>query len=111
MEVQNSRFDGDFKQAAEEVASDDFFDTHRFFRVNEIRRMEDTRFVLAYMTTVLSTYFNLDSEIREFLEMYNEEFPQSSEIKATSKKVLSLSKVANSNLHHVYGTTPICLRC
>lgn len=87
MEIQNSRFDGEFKQTAEHIASCDFFDAHRFFRVNEIRRMEDMRFVLAYMTTVMSTYFNLDSEIGTFLEMYNEEFPQSSELKANSKKV------------------------
>ncbi len=87
MEIQNSRFDGDFKQTAEEIASDEFFATHRFFNASQIRRMDDTRFVLAYMTTVLSTYFNLDSEIGTFLEQYNEEFPQSNEIKTNSAKV------------------------
>ena len=87
MEIQNSRFDGDFKQTAEEIASDEFFATRRFFNVSQIRRMDDTRFVLAYMTTVLSTYFNLDSEIEVFMEQYNEEFPQSNEIKTNSAKV------------------------
>ena len=95
MEVQNSRFDGEYKQTAEEIASDDFFDLHRFFRVNDIRRMDDMRFVLAYMTTVLSTYFNQDNGIREFLEMYNEGFPQSSEIKTKSKKVLEFIESCN----------------
>ena len=55
--------------------------------MNQIRRMDDTRFVLAYMTTVLSSYFNLNSEIEAFLERYNEKFPQSHEVKANSAKV------------------------
>lgn len=87
MEIQNSRFDGEFKQTAEEIAADEFFAHHRFFDVNQIRRMDDTRFVLAYMTTVLSSYFNLNSEIEAFLERYNEKFPQSHEIKTNSSKV------------------------
>ena len=87
MEIQNSRFDGEFKQTAEEIAANEFFSSHRFFNVSQIRRMDDTRFVLAYMTTVLSTYFNLDNEMEAFLEKYNEEFSQSHEIKTTSEKV------------------------
>lgn len=87
MEIQNSRFDGEFKQTAEEIASDEFFANHRFFDARQIRRMDDTRFVLAYMTTVLSSYFNLNSEIEAFLEQYNEDFPQSREIKNNSANV------------------------
>ena len=95
MEVENSRFDGEYKKTAEEIASDDFFDSRRFFRVNEIRRMDDTRFVLAYMTTVLSTYFTLYNDIREYLEMYNEEFPLSVEMKTNSKKVFEFIESCN----------------
>lgn len=75
MEIQNSRFDGEFKTTAERIADDQFFDTHRIFSTNQIRRMDDTRFVLGYMVTTMSSYFNRDTEIEEYLEMYNEEFP------------------------------------
>lgn len=88
MEIHNSRFDGEFKITAEKIAEDEFFSNHRIFSANEIRRMEDTRFVLGYMTTVLSTYFNRDSEIATYLEMYNEEFPGSTDIQNETRRVL-----------------------
>ena len=89
MEVRNSRFDGEFKQTAEIVAADEFFSSHDFFSVNDIRRMEDTKFVLAYMITVMSTYFNLEREVEAFLERYNEKFQEAAEIQANSKKVFN----------------------
>ena len=89
MEVRNSRFDGEFKQTAETVAADEFFSSHEFFTVNDIRRMEDTKFVLAYMITVMSTYFNLEREVGAFLEKYNENFLEAEEIQANSKKVFN----------------------
>ena len=89
MEVRNSRFDGQLKQTAEIVAADEFFSSHDFFTVNDIRRMEDTKFVLAYMITVMSTYFNLEREVEAFLERYNEKFREAAEIQANSKKVFN----------------------
>ena len=89
MEVRNSHFDGEFKQTAEIVAADEFFSSHDFFTVNDIRRMEDTKFVLAYMITVMSTYFNLEREVEAFLERYNEKFREAAEIQANSKKVFN----------------------
>ena len=88
MEIHNSRFDGEFKVTAEIIAENEFFSNHRIFSANEIRRMEDTRFVLGYMTTALSTYFNRDSEIETYLEMYNEEFPGANDIQLETKRVL-----------------------
>ena len=90
MEINNSRFDGEFKATAEKIAEDKFFSDHRIFSVNQIRRMDDTRFVLAYLTTVKSTYFNLDREIERFLEMYDEEFQDAAEMKADTRDVFSL---------------------
>lgn len=87
MEIQNSRFDGEFKRAAELIANGDFFANHRIFSTNQIRRMEDTRFILAYMVTVMSTYFTRDSAIEQYLEKYNEEFPNSAEIQSETAQV------------------------
>ena len=89
MEVHNSRFDGEFKLTAERIAEEEFFASHRIFSANEIRRMEDTRFVLGYVTTVMSTYFHRDSEIETFLEMYNEDFPHAGKVKAETERVLA----------------------
>ncbi len=88
IELHNSRFDGEFKSTAEQIAEDEFFAKHRVFTANEIRSMEDTRFVLGYVTTVMSTYFHRDSELETFLEMYNEDFPHAGKVRAETKRVL-----------------------
>ena len=87
MEIQNSRFDGEFKVTAEKIAEDEFFASHRIFSANQIRRMEDTKFVLGYMTTIMSTYFDRDNELERYLEIYNEEFDNADQIRAETKRV------------------------
>ena len=89
MEIHNSRFDGEFKIAAEKIAESGLFAIHRVFSANEIRRMEDTRFVLGYMSTIMSTYFHRDSEIENFLEMYNETFKDSDKVHNETKGVMT----------------------
>ena len=89
MEVHNARFDGEFKITAERIGEDEFFANHRVFSANQIRRMEDTRFLLAYMTTALSSYFHRDSEIVRYLEMYNEDFHDADIIQGETKRVLA----------------------
>lgn len=75
MEIHNARYEGDFKQFAEEIAQSGFFDSHKVFNATEIKRMQDTRFVLTVACTLLSTYFNRDDDVEEFLRQYNDEFP------------------------------------
>ena len=41
---------------------------------SEIRRMQDVRFALTVGVTVLSTYFNRDDELEEYLARFNDEF-------------------------------------
>ncbi len=88
MEIHNARFEGEFKSFAEEIAQGDFFDRHRFFSAAEIRRMQDTLFVLIYITTIMSTYFNRDYEIEAYLERYNDEFDLKPDIEREISKVL-----------------------
>ena len=52
--------------------------------------MLDTLFVLQVVTTALSTYFNRDSEIEEYLQQYNDEFPAAANTKAQMKDVFAL---------------------
>jgi Protein of unknown function DUF262 len=75
MEIHNARYEGEYKQFAELIAQNDFFDRHRVFRPSEIRRMQDTRFAIVFITTILSTYFHRDDTVEDFLIQYNDEFP------------------------------------
>lgn len=76
MEIHNARFEGEFKAFAEQIAQHEFFERHRVFSASEVKRMQDTRFILVLASMLLSTYFNRDDEIEEFLNQYNDEFPQ-----------------------------------
>lgn len=80
MEIHNARFNGEFKQAAEEVASNAFWQQHRVFSQNEVRRMDDLRFVLTWMITVMAGYFNRDTELEKYLRTYNDEFDTRSDL-------------------------------
>lgn len=87
MELHNARFDGRFKQFGEQVAANAFFTRHRAFTPGAIRRMDDVRFALVVIVTMLSTYFNRDDELEEYLSRYNDEFAHEDEVKDTTEKV------------------------
>lgn len=80
MEIHNSRFDGEFKDAGDELATHPFFEINRFFTAQEIRRMSDTKFCLTMIATWISGYFNRDDAIENYLSNYNETFDQRDEI-------------------------------
>jgi hypothetical protein len=81
MEIENARYDGEFKALADELAQAQIFEESKFFSPNEIRRMLDMRFVLSLMVTMLSQYFNRDEEIETYLKRYNDEFPDREAVK------------------------------
>ncbi len=87
MEIQNARFDGPFKQFGEELAQDPFFEKYRVFHTNEIRRMHDVRFALVFVVTILSTYFNRDSELDAYLERYNEDFEEQDDLRGQVREI------------------------
>jgi hypothetical protein len=75
MEIDNARFEGEFKTFGDEIAEHDFFEEHHVFSISERRRMLDTRFALTLAITVMATYFNRDSDLELYLSRYNDEFP------------------------------------
>ncbi|WP_225625569.1 DUF262 domain-containing protein [Streptomyces werraensis] len=81
MEVNNARFDGALKRTAQEVSEWKFFDDHRVFNAVDIRRMNDIRWCLSLIITMISGYFSRDVEHETYLEQYNDEFPESDEVK------------------------------
>lgn len=95
MEIHNARFDGEFKRFAEDLAHDDFFEKHRVFKGSEIRRMNDTSFVLTIIITIMSTYFNRDSELENFLKQYNDEFEEKDKIHKQIKDVFHFIDACN----------------
>lgn len=80
MEVNSSRFDGALKRFAEELASAPFFEAHRVFSALDGRRMNDIRFTLTIIISILSGYFNRDDEHEAYLEHHNDEFREGTEL-------------------------------
>lgn len=75
MELHNSRFGGEFKNFAEEISKLNFFENYRIFTATDIKRMNDVRYSLGLLITIMSTYFNRDNELEDYLQKYNEELP------------------------------------
>ncbi len=95
MEIHNSRYDGEFKKFGEQFAGKDFFEKYRVFSTNDVRRMNDVLYCLGIVSTLLSTYFNRDSDIEEFLDKYNEAFPDKNTIESIIDKTLNAIEKMN----------------
>lgn len=81
MEVNNARFNGALKQFAQEVSEWPFFDEHRVFTTVDVRRMNDLRWTLTLLISLISGYFNRDAEHEAYLRRYNDEFPERDSVK------------------------------
>lgn len=81
MEIQNARYDGELKKFSEEVAGWDFFEEHRVFTATDVKRMNDLRYILIIIITIMSAYFNRSEQIVEYLVRYNDDFSEAVEIK------------------------------
>lgn len=74
MERFNAVYLGEFKQFAEAISADLFFADVRLFSANDIRRMRDISYCASLVATMMSSYFNRDDELEDYLEQYNETF-------------------------------------
>jgi hypothetical protein len=88
MEIHNARYDGAFKHFGEELTQHAFFENNHVFKTSDIRRMGDTLFCLTMTITMLTTYFNRDDDVEEFLEKYNDEFPDADRVRDEIETVL-----------------------
>lgn len=80
MELHNSRFNGEFKMLGEDISELPFFEDHKVFTSSDIKRMNDVKYCLTMIIAAMSTYTNRDKELEEFLEKYNEEFPEKEQV-------------------------------
>ena len=90
MELNNARYAGEFKQLAERFAGDELVDELGIFSTNDVRRMNDLRYWVAMLASVLGPYFNRDKEIEGFLSRYDEEVPDKDAIIATGDDALAV---------------------
>lgn len=88
MEIHNARYGGEFKELAERISQLDFFEDNKVFTSTDIKRMNDVLFCAGLIATVMSTYFNRDKEIEQFLEKYNEAFAEKENVLAQIEHVL-----------------------
>lgn len=89
MEIQNARYAGELLRFAERVADLPFFEDHRIFSANEMRRMLDVRFCLTLITTMMLSYFNREDELEDFLRRYNDSFEESEQVKEAIDRVIA----------------------
>jgi hypothetical protein len=78
MEINNARYDGEFKQFCDGISRHSFFETNRVFSATEIRRMLDVQFCLLLAVTLMSSYLRRNERLEEFLAAYNDEFAERS---------------------------------
>ncbi len=93
IEIHNARYDGEIKKFAELLSEHSFFEEHKVFTNNDIKRMRDIGFTLVIIITMLSTYFNLEDDFEDFLERFNDEFPPKEKLK---KEIISLFDMINN---------------
>ncbi|EJB8455125.1 DUF262 domain-containing protein [Vibrio parahaemolyticus] len=94
MEINHARYDGVLKNFAQKISENRFFEHHRIFSPSDIRRMNDLRYTLELLITMMTGYFNRDEKVEDFLSMYNDEFSKESELE--------------SRLHNVFQLIDIC---
>jgi hypothetical protein len=95
MELNNSRYAGAFKQLADWVASQEVINELGVFSANDVRRMNDLRYCLAMLASILGPYFNRDKEIEDFLSKYDEFVPEEDHIRERVTQVLDLISAMN----------------
>jgi Protein of unknown function DUF262 len=87
IEISNAIYRGRFKEFAERLSVNDFFTMNNVFSSLDYRRMGDLRFSVLLTATVLGGYFNRDDLFEEFLDRYNDEFPDEVEVQANFQRV------------------------
>ncbi|EHH1106527.1 DUF262 domain-containing protein [Vibrio parahaemolyticus] len=80
MEINHARYDGELKRFAQNICESNFFAEHRVFSSSDIRRMNDLRYTLELIITMLSNYFNRDERVEEFLMIFNDDFEDAKQV-------------------------------
>lgn len=87
MEINNAIYRGAFKEFCEKLSLNKLLTENRIFSALDYRRMGDLKFAIQLVITVLYGYFNRDDLFQEFLERYNDEFPESNFIEQDTNTI------------------------
>lgn len=95
IEINNAIFAGKLKQYAESLASAHIFIENNVFSANDFKRMNDLRFSLGIIITMLNGYSHRDDMFEDMLERYNDDFPLEKEIDTRVRKVIEFIEECN----------------
>lgn len=87
MEVLNAMFSGSYKQYCESLSRQSFFEEHKVFSASAKKRMYDVTYCVTLVTTLMSGYYRRDEKNEEFLERYNDDFPQQDSIQISLDRI------------------------
>lgn len=82
IEIHNAVYDGKFIQTAKSIVGDVRLEEYGVFHESEFTRMADLHFILQVMSTIQrGGYYQRDNEIEKCIAEFNEEYPDSNQIK------------------------------
>ncbi len=87
METLNAMFRGKYKQYCDALSRQRFFEGHKVFSGADKKRMYDVAFCVILVTTILSGYYHRAEKDAEYLERYNDDFPQQESIQVGLDRV------------------------
>lgn len=87
MEKANALFSGQFKEFCESLTQASFFVKHDVFTDANRRRMADVTFCVILVTTLMSGYFRRNERNEDYLERYNDEFPEADRVQSEIDQV------------------------
>lgn len=90
MEKLNAMYNGEFSRFCERLSKHPFFERHQVFRASHTRRMMDVTFSVILVATLLGGYYRRDERNEEFLERYNDDFPDAKELWEQLEEVFEL---------------------
>lgn len=87
MEILNALYSGEYKLYCADLSRQEFFTEHKVFSAAVQKRMGDVTFCVNLVTTLLNGYYHRDEKNQEYLERYNDDFPERDRIQRELDRV------------------------
>lgn len=76
IEINNAIYVGELKKFCERLSANNFFVENQVFTPQDFKRMGDLRYALGIVVTILGGYSNRDDVFVEYLDRFNDDFPE-----------------------------------
>lgn len=87
IEKLNAMYNGAYRSYCERLSSHEFFERHKIFTASNKKRMQDLGFCVILVTTLLTGYYRRDEKNKDYLDRYNDDFPQTDTIQIELDRV------------------------